>query len=114
MILARAGGEGAFLSGDEGMPMGVVDDALFCTSEIAVEEGDCIAFYSDGVSEARNRKKEEFGAETLQKVLLENRDLSAREIVEKVVSHLNRFVGKADPHDDLTLIIAKIGPPDGK
>jgi sigma-B regulation protein RsbU (phosphoserine phosphatase) len=114
MILARADGQAQFLAGEEGMPMGVIDDAPFSNAEIQTRPGDCIAFYSDGVSEARNRKKEEFGAETLKEYLLKNNRLTAQEIVNSLVSNLDRFVGKADPHDDITLIIAKIGPGNGK
>ncbi len=114
MILVREKEEAQFLSGGEGMPIGVVDDAPFSDAEVEMKAGDCLAFYSDGVSEARNRKKEEFGAETLQKYMAENKHQSAQVILDNIVGHLTRFVGRAEQHDDITLIIAKIGPGNGK
>ena len=92
----------------EGMPIGVLSGVSFSNIEVPIGEGDCFAFYSDGVSEARNRKKEEYSVETLQKVISRYKVLSAQGILDKVVSHLNQFIGKADPHDDITLIIVKM------
>src|SRR5471030_409742 len=50
----------------EGMPIGVMEGVPFDSIERALSPGDLFAFYSDGVSEARNRRKEEYGVERLQ------------------------------------------------
>jgi sigma-B regulation protein RsbU (phosphoserine phosphatase) len=107
--LVVAGSSGSELvSAEGGMPVGVMEGASFSNLERPVRPGDCFAFYTDGVSEARNRKKEEYGIETLQKMITENRHLSAQGILDRTVRSLNQFMGKADQHDDITLIVVKI------
>ena len=101
-------GQSRLLQVEEGMPIGVLPGTPFSKSELMLNKGDCFAFYSDGVSEARNRKKEEYGVESLQKVMVRYKVLSAQEILNKVVLSLNQFMGKADQHDDITLVIVKI------
>jgi len=110
------GSKGAtdLLTGGEGMPIGVMEGVSFSNTEKEIREGDCFAFYSDGVSEARNKKKEEYGIETLEKLIKENQKRSAQEILDKAIEALNAFMGKAEQHDDITLIVTKIGSFDEK
>lgn len=108
IVLVGVDGQTGLLSAEEGMPIGVLADVSFSNLERPLRAGDIFAFYSDGVTEARNRKKEEYSVETMQKVMRENRHLSAEGILNKVVHHLNQFMGKADQHDDITLIIVKV------
>jgi serine phosphatase RsbU (regulator of sigma subunit) len=110
VISVKAGGETAELVSEEGMPIGVMPGMTFADAERPIEEGEVFAFYSDGVSEARNRKKEEYGIPALTKIILDNRNMPADEILKIAVEDLNRFMGKADQHDDITLIIVKINP----
>ncbi len=108
-------GQTELLNAEGGMPIGVLDGVTFDKFEMEIKPGDCFALYSDGVSEARNRKKEEFGIETLQKVIQDNRNLNAQGILDSAVNRLNQFMGKADQHDDITLLIVKVGAlSDGK
>ena len=108
MVVVRASGASELLNAEGGMPVGVMEGASFSDLEYAVKPGDCFALYSDGVSEARNRKKEEYSIETLQKMITDNRHLDAQSILDKTVFSLNQFMGKADQHDDITLIVAKV------
>lgn len=101
-------GQTGLLSVDGGMPIGLIEEVRFCALERRLEDGDCFAFYSDGINEARNQKKEEFGLETLQKILSENRHLPAADLVNKVISDLGHFTGRASQHDDMTLVIVKV------
>lgn len=100
-------GESGFIEPDRGMPIGLVEDSEFSNHERGLKSGDCFALYSDGISEARNRRKEEFGTQALQEILLEHRQLSAAGLLEKVVERIHDFVDKAEQHDDMTLIIVK-------
>ncbi len=102
-------GDSGFIEPDQGMPVGLVETSEFSNRERELSRGDCFALYSDGVSEARNRRKEEFGTQVLQKILLEHRQLSAAGLLEKVVERIHQFVDKAEQHDDMTLIIVKTG-----
>ena len=91
-----------------------MEGIAFSKFERDAQEGECYALYSDGVSEARNKKKEEFGIEALQKLMQENRGMNAQELLDKVISRLNQFMGKAEQHDDITLLIVKVNSLNGR
>lgn len=114
MVLVKPGQESRMLSSEEGMPIGVAGGVAFSNSEVVLEEGDCLALYSDGISEARNRKKEEYGIPALQERMRSSSLFSARQILDDSIGDITRFMGKADQHDDMTLIIAKLCSSDGK
>jgi serine phosphatase RsbU (regulator of sigma subunit) len=104
------GGDG-LISGEEGMPIGVMEGVSFSNLERGIADGDCFALYSDGVSEARNRRKDEYGVETLQAQMARRRGGTAKEILDGAVADLQRFTAKADQHDDITLLIIRVGNP---
>lgn len=97
-----------FLKTNGGPPIGVMCGAEYSSIEVPLHEGDCFAFYSDGVTEARNRKKEEFGADALCLRMAESAGFSSDGILSRLTESLRGFMGKADQHDDITLIVAKI------
>lgn len=108
VVSTKRDGTSSLLSIEDGMPIGVMPGAVFANQELTIDEGDTFAFYSDGVSEARNRKKDEYGVEALQAGLIEARSAPAQETLDENVRRLNIFMGKADQHDDITLIVVKI------
>jgi sigma-B regulation protein RsbU (phosphoserine phosphatase) len=110
LVKASADGQSELIQAEDGMPVGVMEGVAFANFEKPIQSGDCFAFYSDGVSEARNKKKDEYGMETLLAAVTKYRSGTAKEIMDKTVQELNHFMGKADQHDDITLIIAKIEP----
>ena len=114
MVLVSQDGQSQLVSADDGMPIGVDSVGEFKGLERSMREGDSFALYSDGVSEARNKRKEEYGIERLKKMMAGNRSLPAREILSKTIEDLNNFMGKADQHDDITLIMIKVSEPDEK
>lgn len=91
-----------------GPPIGVLAGAPYSNVEIPLKTGECFVFYSDGVSEARNHKKEEYGVEKLLANVEAHAGFSADEILKNVIEDLGRFMGNAEQHDDITLIIVKI------
>jgi serine phosphatase RsbU (regulator of sigma subunit)/catechol 2,3-dioxygenase-like lactoylglutathione lyase family enzyme len=78
-----------------------------CTvGERALQSGDLLAVYTDGVTEAFNEADEEFGEERLLQVLSRNRQLPAESIVASVVAEVQKFSAH-EQYDDITLIVAK-------
>lgn len=48
--------------------------------------------YTDGIVEALNKKEEFYGMERLKKVLLENKDAEAQELIDIVYGDLMDFI----------------------
>lgn len=76
-------------------------------TDILLEYGDLIVCYTDGVNEAMNKQREEFGEERLKKLIIENRDLSSNALMEKIIQEVKSFCNH-NLEDDLTLLIIKV------
>jgi sigma-B regulation protein RsbU (phosphoserine phosphatase) len=108
----RASGQyaGEFVGG-EGMPLGMVEEALF--SEVIAdrverfEAGDVLVLYTDGVTEAPNEEQKEFSGSRLADVVRSLRDRSAREINDGIFENVQRFSEGVEQRDDFTLVTVK-------
>lgn len=96
------------LSSEDGMAVGIMAEVSFSDKAVGLAKGDVVVFYTDGVSEARDLKGNEFGLERLVDLVNRLRQLSATEIVGSVIEEVRRFQGRALQHDDMTIIVAKV------
>jgi serine phosphatase RsbU (regulator of sigma subunit) len=81
--------------------------------EVPLEPGDFFLFFTDGLSEAMNPGAELFGEGRLRRILEESGTLTSEELKERILEEVRRFVGEADPHDDMTLVVLKVVPEEG-
>jgi sigma-B regulation protein RsbU (phosphoserine phosphatase) len=95
------------LEAKEGMPIGLMPGD-FSQEETGLSKGDIIALYSDGVTEAMSKRREEFGEERLTSVIIENRDSDAKTIMQAVKDAVFEFAMGAPQHDDITIIVIKV------
>ena len=105
----RAALGGCTISKLDGLPIGVMEDAEYKQAKVKLSDGDIVVLYTDGITEMRNEKKEEYGLARLKKFLIENSYLHADELVEKIVSDVDVFKGNEPPHDDMTVLVLKKG-----
>lgn len=87
-----------------GVPLG-----LFCEVEYSVEKahvapGETLFLYTDGVSEARSVKQEEYGEGRLAQVLSRCHSLPPRELIHACLEDLAAFRSGAPLTDDLTML----------
>jgi serine phosphatase RsbU (regulator of sigma subunit) len=78
--------------------------------EVPLEPGDSFLFFTDGLSEAMSPGAELFGEGRLRRILEEGGTLGSEELKERILDEVRRFVGDADPHDDMTLVVLKVVP----
>ncbi|MBC8503742.1 MAG: SpoIIE family protein phosphatase [Anaerolineales bacterium] len=90
-----------------GMFLGFDEEAVYNQEKISLDSGDFLVFYTDGVPDAINEDKETFGMERFLKVIEENPNASASEILAAIEKAVQDFIGDTAPYDDLTLLIAK-------
>ena len=97
--------------GSEGMPVGMVDPAMFdsviADQTVPFVPGDSLVLYTDGVTEAANDEDKEFSGSRLADALRELRNRSAGEITDGILDHVRRFSGQDHHRDDLTLVTVK-------
>ncbi|MEQ8762644.1 MAG: PP2C family protein-serine/threonine phosphatase [Planctomycetota bacterium] len=106
-ILMRA--DGSLLSLENtGPALGMVSEAAYlCSDPIALESGDYLLLYTDGLCEARGMDGQTlFGRERLIESLRKHRGAKPAEIIQHIVADVEAFAG--DPvsqDDDLTLVV---------
>ncbi len=64
--------------------------------------GDSVLLYTDGLSEARNERGEEYGEERIESLMEIYGSLHAKTVVQKIQSSLEAFIGTVEPADDVT------------
>ncbi len=105
-LLCRADGSAERIDTAGFLVGGLADVDIPCVS-IRMNRGDVLFLYSDGVSEAMNDDRDEFGEERLIATLTGARKGTAEEIVEAIINAVGAHVRDADPHDDVTLCVVK-------
>jgi sigma-B regulation protein RsbU (phosphoserine phosphatase) len=81
---------------------------LLDEQRIDLSVGDVIALYPDGISEAMNSAGDFFGDARLSGIVEEHGHLSCGELRERILREIESFVGGADQHDDMTMILVKV------
>ena len=105
-ILLRQNGSIEFLE-TTGPALGIMKQSRFIVKMINLQKDDSLVFYTDGVTETMNSKKELFGEERLIKVIKDNSEKMPTEILNSVMDRVKKFNNSGYKEDDITLIILK-------
>jgi len=96
---------------DKGIALGMVRNKSYSnfiqSNEFGYASGDIMVLYTDGITEAKDGKNEEFGYERLADAVKEVKGLSSRQIQEHLISRLYAFTGTENINDDYTTMIVK-------
>lgn len=90
-----------------GLILGVLDNYPYQQKRIILEPGELILLFTDGISEAFNKRKEQFEEERLIKVVQENFHLDAKGISQRILDSVIAFQKDVPQSDDLTLVVVK-------
>lgn len=90
-----------------GIMLGLIDEHQYADAQISFEPGDILIIQTDGITEAMNARREEFGEAALQDLLLANRELPPAEIIELVIREVCKHAGASIQSDDITIMAVK-------
>lgn len=94
-----------------GIACGLVDDETFTQllSEVSItlQPGDVVVAYTDGITEAMNSHKEEWGVNSLLKAVKDAHTLPASGVLSTILDRAHRFIDGAPQYDDMTLLVLK-------
>ena len=102
--LRRCGGAFEMVKYKHPPAVGMIEDLQFREHEFALEAGDTLFVYTDGVTEATNADEEFFGEERLLKALNDHPDADPQDILPHVKKCIDDFVGEAPQFDDITML----------
>ncbi len=87
--------------------MGIFDDFQFESGTIALDAGDALILYTDGVTEAFNTEGKQFATCGLEQSLETLGGEGAKEIVARIAGCVNDFAGQQAQSDDITVLVIK-------
>ncbi|WP_437827044.1 SpoIIE family protein phosphatase [Sorangium sp. So ce1153] len=84
-------------------------EAMTRDAEFALEDGDVLVLYSDGVTEARNAQREQFGLERLCATIEAAQAAPVEAIRDRILREVEGWC--PSPDDDITVVVARYSAP---
>jgi serine phosphatase RsbU (regulator of sigma subunit) len=112
LLYVNGGHEAPVISGESGVrarlaptgpAVGMLPDMVFRVARQAIEPGETLLIYTDGVTDARNAQAVSFAEERLLALLASGAE-SAAAMVEAVQTAVVAHAGSADRFDDMTML----------
>jgi len=114
LICCSVGKKPKILGGGNGMVVGMMKGKAFeqtlSDETYSLEQGDVVLFYTDGITEANDPDKNEFGVNRLVNAMKTVTKMSAQHAIDLIVHKLNRFVHDQQPYDDMSLVLIRAIP----
>jgi sigma-B regulation protein RsbU (phosphoserine phosphatase) len=83
------------------LPLGMFKDTRYHEYYQTIEPGEMLVLYTDGVTEAQNRKGEEYGRDRLAREVKANRTLSARDLIAALHKEVIEWTDGRGATDDV-------------
>ena len=110
IVFRRSGGREMLVRG--GVVVGILEDARFEEETMTLEPGDRLVLYTDGVTEAANRRGELYGEERLHELVSAlPHDLTSEQVTDRILEGVRAHLGGIDAGDDITLMVLRVLEP---
>jgi sigma-B regulation protein RsbU (phosphoserine phosphatase) len=90
-----------------GLPIGIQAEAKYESASVALNPGDWLIIFTDGLVEAVNAHDEEFDEPRLLSALEAGVSTTPQELLARLMANLDLFVGATPQHDDVTCLLVK-------
>jgi sigma-B regulation protein RsbU (phosphoserine phosphatase) len=90
------------------VPIGISVNAAYQTGSVALASGDWLVIFTDGVVEAMNTRGEEYGEPRLLSTIAGGANGTPGEMMRRLMTDLDGFVGNTPQHDDVTCLLLKV------
>jgi len=97
---------------DEGIPLGTPNIDVFenrlKAKFIQLQRGDVIIQYTDGITEAKNERQDEYELKRLISTIENNKTQLPAAMLKAVIVDVNKFCDKEPQYDDIAIVIIKV------
>jgi len=113
MILYRGASDATYFLKPKGIPVGinVPDEELFrktiSVEKLTLRQGDMLVIYTDGITEAMNPDRDQFGEGRLLSAIKRYGHMTSQEFADALNREIQEFTGGAPQNDDITLVAIK-------
>jgi phosphoserine phosphatase RsbU/P len=106
-VIVRGDGEILQLT-EGGFVLGAFSDALYRRGRVQLRSGDVFVAYTDGITEAMDAEGEMYGLDRLVELIRKQCSLPAKQIVDNVLSDVDRFSFQGLNEDDRVVLLLKL------
>lgn len=92
----------------EGIPLGLMEEAKFEERQLKLQQKDLLLLYTDGLTEARDKRGREFEEAGIIQGLNGRQNLTSEQAIQALMASLKAFVGRTPPHDDITILALQV------
>ncbi|WP_437278175.1 PP2C family protein-serine/threonine phosphatase [Sorangium sp. So ce375] len=92
----------------QGEPLGAASSAEYTSSTVALEGGDALLWFTDGVTECENESSEQFTEKRLRSLFQSVAACPPEEARDAIVAAVSGFRGERALDDDVTLVVARV------
>jgi len=85
--------------------LGVIPDGIWRTGEIHLSPGDMLLLYTDGIVDALNHHRQNFGETRMLEVVNRLAEPSALDVQDALISAVRAFTGDEPQFDDITIMV---------
>lgn len=107
-VLVEKDGKAHYMDVCPNIPAGLFDGFEFEEQEVESIDGKLLFLYTDGLTEAEDKEKEQYGDDKLIEELNGTVDLATREVVDAIGKTVLEHANGAEQSDDLTMMAMKI------
>jgi serine phosphatase RsbU (regulator of sigma subunit)/anti-sigma regulatory factor (Ser/Thr protein kinase)/transposase len=113
MVLYRRDEDKTYFLNPKGIPLGITlpDGISFeenlKSESVRLKQDDMLIIYTDGITEAMDRQKRQYGMPRFLEFIRNHSDLTPEEFVEMFSDDLKTYCGGAEQNDDITMVIIK-------
>jgi len=90
-----------------GLPFGIQPEVLYPAGSVTLTPGDWLIIFTDGLVEAINSRDEEYGETRVLIALEAGMALEPKDVLKRLMTELDLFVGNTPQHDDVTCMLLK-------
>src|SRR5215467_2689905 len=90
-----------------GLPFGIQPEVLYPAGSVTLTPGDWLIIFTDGLVEAINSRDEEYGETRVLIALEAGMALEPKDVLKRLMTQLDLFVGNTPQHDDVTCMLLK-------
>jgi sigma-B regulation protein RsbU (phosphoserine phosphatase) len=91
----------------KGIVLGIWEEIELGEETVSLAQNDIVILYTDGLTEANNPRREEYGMERIKAIVREHAYKTADEIMAELIDSVKLFEDGMDASDDFTVIVIK-------
>jgi serine phosphatase RsbU (regulator of sigma subunit) len=99
-------------SDGHGLMLGLTPDAVYANGQLDLHPGDSVLLFTDGIPETQNPKGTFLDVDGISDWLVSLRGVGVNRLADSLLQRLRDWRGAPAFEDDVTLVVARMAPPD--